>query len=312
MVPPTNEASEYPSPPSFSKRELPSFIARRLLWAFGKRRPILAYLKVTRRCNLDCYYCPWHTRADDFEGELSTTAWQGIIDDVTKQGARVLVFEGGEPTLRRDLPDLLDHATARGALTVLATNGHGDIWRFKPRAFTVSIDGRQSLHDAVRGKGSYETIRRNLARRGDRVVVGITVLTVDNCHDIEEMVEEMGPLLDGFLFTFAYQYEAVDVKAIPRTLVAATNQTLLRLKKRYPIMNPASQLAAPPGSWRCHDSATIAVDYRGHLATGCFVQHLENKRCDQCLLGCFQTLASLHEFNLESWFTLYRYVLRRV
>lgn len=299
-------------PHSFNKKELPKLVGRRILWALGKRRPILAYLKVTRRCNLDCYYCPWHTRANDYTDELPTAEWKNIIDGILERGVQVVVFEGGEPTLRRDLAELLAHTKKKGAMTILATNGHGNIWRFEPRAFTVSIDGRQAIHDAVRGRGSYETIRSNLARRGSRVAVTITVLTVDNIHEIEPMVVEMAPLVDGFLFTFAYPYKAVEVQSVPTSMVREANNTLLRLKKDFPIMNPAKQLAATPGSWQCHDATTIAVDHRGHVTDGCFVQHLERKNCEQCMLGCFQTLASLHEFNLESWFTLYRHVLRKV
>jgi len=107
-------------------------------WLLGDRSPIVAYLKITKRCNLDCYYCPWHTTPTDFTHEQDTAVWTAHIDTLFERGVRIFVLEGGEPTLRQDLPVILAHAQARGAHTILATNGTGSIWRFSPTAFTVA------------------------------------------------------------------------------------------------------------------------------------------------------------------------------
>jgi MoaA/NifB/PqqE/SkfB family radical SAM enzyme len=55
--------------------------------------------------------------------ELTTAEWETIIDRAWKVGIPHLVFTGGEPTLRPDLADLLDHAEINGQVTGLLTDG---------------------------------------------------------------------------------------------------------------------------------------------------------------------------------------------
>src|SRR5436305_4504517 len=159
---------------NYDKRSLLHYLGRRARWLFGDRSPVVAYLKLTKRCNLDCYYCPWHTAPSDFAGEQETSVWTAHIDRLVERGIRIFVLEGGEPTLRPDLPVLINHAHSRGVHTILATNGTGSIWRFSPTAFTVSIDGPERLHDKVRGRGTYRHILDNLAHRERQRVVSNT------------------------------------------------------------------------------------------------------------------------------------------
>jgi hypothetical protein len=55
--------------------------------------------------------------------ELSTAEWATIMDKAWNAGIPHLVFTGGEPTLREDLPDLIAHAEANGQVTGLLTDG---------------------------------------------------------------------------------------------------------------------------------------------------------------------------------------------
>jgi Fe-coproporphyrin III synthase len=297
---------------SYEKRSLFAYAFRRAKWALGDRSPMLAYLKVTKRCNFDCYYCPWHTAATDFAGELPTGEWKQRIDELVARGVRIFVFEGGEPTLRRDLQELLDHAHAAGASTILATNGSGNMWRFRPSAFTVSVDGPEGLHDSVRGKGSFAGIIRNLESKGKNRVVTITVISPENRDALEEMARELAPLINGFLFTFQYPYQTVPTHALSPADVAATKQRILEMKSRYTILNPRAHLEGPTGAWACHDWLAVSVNHEGRYEEGCFVQHVEPKDCSKCELGCFQVLSSFHDFNTEAWFNLNRLLLQRI
>ncbi len=297
---------------SYDKRSLLYYFGRRARWLLGDRSPFLAYLKVTKRCNLDCYYCPWHAPANDFAGEQSTDFWKSRITELADSGIRIFVFEGGEPTLRKDLQDLLDHCHAQNAASILATNGLGAMWRFKPTSFTVSIDGPEQVHDAVRGKGSFQRICRNLEKRGKNRVSVITVISPANRHCIEPMMQQLSPLVDAFLFTFIYPYRTVRVTTLTPLEVTETKSLLLQLKGKYNILNPASHLAARTGTKNCEDWLTVAVNHEGVTAHGCFVQHVESKNCAVCELGCFQVVSSFYHFNLEAWFNLHRLLLRSV
>lgn len=290
----------------FNKRTLPYLLGRRVKWIFGDRSPLLAYLKVTKRCNLDCYYCPWHTRANDFSEELETERWKTLIADVYSSGARVLVFEGGEPTLRSDLPVLLDYARSLGALTILATNGIGEIWRYPAHAYTVSLDGPPTVHDSIRGKGTFKRVIENLEQKTGQTVVAITVISRRNHEHIEELLSAVSPWIDAFLFTFLYPYGVVSELPLSENEVSEAKERLMRLRKRFRILNPVSRLAAATNSKPCHDSITVSINHRGEARQGCFVDHVEPKKCDGCDLSCFQFLSAIHEFNFDAWFSLLR------
>jgi MoaA/NifB/PqqE/SkfB family radical SAM enzyme len=274
----------------------------------------VAYLKVTSRCNLDCPYCPWHTGPSDFDGEIGTDEWKLIIDDLAKRGVRIFAFEGGEPTLRRDLQVLLDHARSRGGYTILATNATTRMPLYRPSAFSVSIDGPRDIHDRVRGAGTYDRMRANLvSRTGNQPVLVITVISRENQMHLEQMVEEVSPIVNGFLFTFVYPYGANRTETLTDEEIESAKATLLRLKKHgFRVLNPRKQLKRKPGEWKCHDALTASVDHRGRIRSGCFVDHVEPHDCLKCHLGCYQLLSALHDFNFEAWFNIHRFVLKAI
>lgn len=87
-------------------------------------RPSAPYrmdLALTYRCNNDCLHC-YNARPRNFP-EISTQQWKDILDRLWDQGIPHVVFTGGEPTLRADLPDLIAHAEQNGQITGLNTNG---------------------------------------------------------------------------------------------------------------------------------------------------------------------------------------------
>jgi MoaA/NifB/PqqE/SkfB family radical SAM enzyme len=293
----------------YNKKTLFHYLGRRVKWSLGDRSPILAYMKVTKRCNLDCYYCPWHTAANDFDGERNTDFWKRKIDELVKMGVRIFVFEGGEPTLRKDLQDLINHVHFRNAVSILATNGTTDMWRFHPTAFTVSIDGPETIHDAVRGVGTFRRIIKNLSGKGKSRVTVITVISPTNKDYLESLLEEVSPFVDSFLFTFLYPYKTVQAEPLPSAEVAKVKAELLRLKSQYNVINSAPHLSCSTGTKECEDWLTIAINHKGDIERGCFVQHVEPKNCKTCELACFQLVSSFYQFNLEAWFNLHRHLL---
>ena len=77
-------------------------------------------LALTYRCNNACPHC-YNARSRDF-GELPTGDWFKIIDRVWENAIPHIVFTGGEPTLRDDLPELIAYAESKGQITGLNTN----------------------------------------------------------------------------------------------------------------------------------------------------------------------------------------------
>lgn len=78
-------------------------------------------LAITYRCNNDCSHC-YNARARNFP-ELKTQDWFDILDKLWELKIPHVVFTGGEPTLREDLPELIRHAEKNGQITGLNSNG---------------------------------------------------------------------------------------------------------------------------------------------------------------------------------------------
>jgi 12,18-didecarboxysiroheme deacetylase len=93
------------------------------------------------------------------EDELSTEEAHGLLDDLAGFGVPVILFSGGEPLMRKDLPELAAYAVDQGMRAVISTNGTL-ISRKKAKALKevglsyvgVSLDGMESVHDRFRGK----------------------------------------------------------------------------------------------------------------------------------------------------------------
>jgi hypothetical protein len=67
--------------------------------------------------------------------ELSTSEWETILDKSWNAGIPHIIFTGGEPTLREDLPELIQHAESLGQVSGLLTDG----LRFADPAYLETI-----------------------------------------------------------------------------------------------------------------------------------------------------------------------------
>ena len=128
------------------------------------------YLHVTHRCGRDCRHCYNKDAAWD-PGELTTAEWKDAIDQCVALGASSFVFIGGDPLLRDDFIDLLDHITGTHQAHVrfffnsyvdeataaeLSRAGRGLL---RPLA---SIDGPRAINDELRGRGSYDDVMASM------------------------------------------------------------------------------------------------------------------------------------------------------
>jgi radical SAM protein with 4Fe4S-binding SPASM domain len=90
-------------------------------------------LALTYRCNNNCAHC-YNARERNYP-ELKTHDWFEILDILWEVGIPHIVFTGGEPTLRHDLPDLIAHAQKNGQITGVNTNGR----RLKDQAYIKEL-----------------------------------------------------------------------------------------------------------------------------------------------------------------------------
>jgi radical SAM protein with 4Fe4S-binding SPASM domain len=90
-------------------------------------------LAVTYRCNNNCSHC-YNARSRNFP-ELDTNAWKQVLEKIWNAGIPHVVFTGGEPTLRNDLPELIAYASELGMISGINTNGR----KLKDKAFVEAL-----------------------------------------------------------------------------------------------------------------------------------------------------------------------------
>ncbi len=122
------------------------------------KKPVVVW-NVTRRCNLSCVHCYAQAGRTQSRGELSTEEGKRLLDDLSDYGVPVVLFSGGEPLLRPDLPDLARYAVRRGMRAVLSTNGTlitPETARLLQEIglsyVGISLDGMEEIHDRFRGR----------------------------------------------------------------------------------------------------------------------------------------------------------------
>ncbi len=164
----------------------------------SQRRPIVVW-NITRACNLKCVHCYNDSGPDKPCDELSTTQAKTVIDDLARFGVPSVLFSGGEPLMRPDLFELIDHAVGRGLRAVISTNGTlispkvaEDIQRLGVSYVGISLDGIGPVNDRFRGvTGAFERAVagiRNCKEAGARVGLRLT-LTKRNVQDLEALFD---------------------------------------------------------------------------------------------------------------------------
>jgi MoaA/NifB/PqqE/SkfB family radical SAM enzyme len=155
---------------------LPKIAKMQASYALGKplALPMNLTISVSYRCNSRCKTCNvWQRPNDDFTLEEYDRTFASIGRD-----AYWFTFSGGEPTLRKDLPEMigLAYRHCRPGIINIPTNGiqdkiiPGRIERVLQAAPTsdvivnLSLDGVGEKHDIVRGvKGNFERAMRTYA-----------------------------------------------------------------------------------------------------------------------------------------------------
>jgi len=86
-------------------------------------RPYTLVAELTYRCPLRCVYCSNPIDFAHTRDELSTDEWRCAFSEAAQLGVVQLHLSGGEPMLRDDLCELIQHARACDLYTNLITGG---------------------------------------------------------------------------------------------------------------------------------------------------------------------------------------------
>jgi len=157
-------------------------------------------VEVTDRCDHACAHCynRWR-RPREVSGSYSDL--RPLLDRILDQVMCTdVTLTGGEPLLRRDLPDLVSHLGSRGARINLITHGHRldeeacvDLIDRGVAVFELPLLGfRREVHDRMSGsEGAFDAVLAALAHirthHGHAAVV--FVATRDNLDQVEGALE---------------------------------------------------------------------------------------------------------------------------
>jgi len=176
-----------------SAKPVPSLKDR---FSLGLQAPICLTWELTYACNLSCVHCLSSSGRRDPD-ELSTAEAKAVIDEMAAMQIFYVNIGGGEPLLRPDFFELVDHAVASGVGVKFSTNGS----RLTPERaerlaatdyvdVQISIDGADAVtNDAVRGEGSFDTAigaMENLAAAGFGEFKISVVMTRHNIPQLDQ------------------------------------------------------------------------------------------------------------------------------
>ena len=174
-----------------------------LLQFSSDKRPVVVW-NITRRCNLKCVHCYAHANDPTAKPELTTEEGKALLDDLARFGAPVILFSGGEPLVRKDLPELARYAVGKGMRAVISTNGTlitpevaKTLKEIGLSYVGISLDGMEAINDKFRGvKGAYKNALegiKNCKAAGIKVGLRFTInkFNVDEIPHIFTLLREM-------------------------------------------------------------------------------------------------------------------------
>jgi len=174
-----------------------------LLQFSSDKRPVIVW-NITQRCNLKCVHCYAHAKNIAFDNELSTTEGKNLLDDLAEFGVPVILFSGGEPLIRKDLPELAAYAVKKGMRAVISTNGTlitpqkaQTLKKIGLSYVGISLDGMEEINDRFRGvKGAFRSALEgieNCKKAGIKVGLRFTInkSNVAEIPKIFKLLQEM-------------------------------------------------------------------------------------------------------------------------
>lgn len=230
-------------------------------------------VSVTDRCNLRCLYCmpeadyAWLPR----ESLLTFEEIGTLVDVFTSLGADRVRITGGEPLLRRDLPDLIAGLASRPAIRDLALTTNGVLLRAHARTLrdaglhrlTVSLDTLR--RDRFQALARFDELDAVLAGIDAAAGAGFDALKIDavvirgsNDDELPDLIA-FGQRVGAEVRFIEY----MDVGGATRwspDAVLSRREMLARLEQEYgPIEPVGGRDSAPAERFRLPNGTTFGI-----------------------------------------------------
>jgi radical SAM protein with 4Fe4S-binding SPASM domain len=169
-----------------------------------QKKPYDVMVQVTNRCNMECSFCDFWPNPAPRHEELTVAELERIAGELAALGTFLVSIEGGEPLVRKDLPQIVRAFAAQNHITALFTNGwfvteqnaaalfgaglvHASVSIDFPEA--AHHDGKRRLTGATERAWQAVDILRRAAPRGGKQVNVMTVVMEENWRDLEALFE---------------------------------------------------------------------------------------------------------------------------
>lgn len=167
-------------------------LAKAGFFLLGIPRGSFCSIDVTARCNLRCRHCYFLEQGYRRAQELTVEQWQARLLELRRQAwprpyfAFQASWVGGEPLLR---PEVIERCRRFFPYNIVVTNGTIALPDWPDVHFFISVDGTREAHEAIRGAGTYDRIKRH-ADRPDLDVMVTFCINRENRGCVEEFIVE--------------------------------------------------------------------------------------------------------------------------
>jgi MoaA/NifB/PqqE/SkfB family radical SAM enzyme len=170
---------------------------------FAKSRATNCVWELTYQCNAQCSFCSYWNNAPSPYQELTLDEIQRGVDSVYRTGCRIINFSGGEPTLRQDLEEIIQYASAKGMWISMVSNGSvltpERIDRLKNAGLDnlfLSLDyADPHRHDSIRKiDGLHDRVLEGLSYLSKHFISAhrtagvMCVISKQNVHEVERLI----------------------------------------------------------------------------------------------------------------------------
>lgn len=130
---------------------------------------------------------------DSLKHEMSLADWKQVVDELAAHGIRSVLLRGGEVFMFPGIIELMKYIRGKSMSISIDTNGTTleqyaeDIVRIGNIHLTISVDGPEPVHDAVRGvPGTFQRIKKGVTRLTELEKQGINNISRSICFTISQ------------------------------------------------------------------------------------------------------------------------------
>jgi len=254
-------------------------------------------LSITNRCNFDCFFCSSNS---SFVHEITLQELQILSELFSRLGIEHVRLTGGEPTLREDLPEIVELLSRRFRV-LITTNGSRlkDLAKlfkkFDVRAINLSF---HSLREEIFYKITHSNLKDVLDGLKSALKEGLNVKL--NCVVSEYNVDEIAELV-RFAGELKVPIRFIELMPVGKNNKAVVLNEILDRLKDFDLKPVDTKLGFGPASYY----VTKDGNYVGIIAA------LSKNFCDSCNKMRLSSDAKLYPCLGSSFYVDLREILNR-